>query len=352
MIKPKIKRIAGFFFLIFLQSCVSPSYQNTTYDIEEFAADSLLIAEGRGAIEELESAPIEEEPDECKMKETIDEEDSLSFLLILPPKMPQWQNLKAIQERLSFKIREGSALFPLLGPVFLKELTLKEAKKELEARYQEIFPSATVYLEFINKKARRVQVIGGNVPFVQITNETRLNEILAFAGIRPETNLFKSYLLRNERKINVDFYKLVHEGDECENILVQDGDSLFLAPKEETTVLVAGEVFTPLSLPIPSGKISLKEALAAARGALFTASKSHIYVIRSKMQRPKIYCISWEEILQRRDKELYLMDGDILYLTERPITKWNRFMSQLLPAFSCLEITAPFKVLVVEQEPL
>jgi polysaccharide export outer membrane protein len=32
------------------------------------------------------------------------------------------------------------------------------------------------------------------------------------------------------------------------------------------------------------------------------------------------------------------MPGDIVYVASKPITEWNRFISQLLPSFTGLEI--------------
>ena len=80
------------------------------------------------------------------------------------------------------------------------------------------------------------------------------------------------------------------------------------------------------------------EALAEARGIPYTGDKSCIFVIRGSIQKPKIYQLNWEHVLHLPNDSLLLMPGDIVYVASKPITEWNRFISQLLPSFSGLEI--------------
>jgi polysaccharide export outer membrane protein len=82
--------------------------------------------------------------------------------------------------------------------------------------------------------------------------------------------------------------------------------------------------------------MSLREALVSAGGIPFTGDKRHIQVIRGNLQCPKIYVLSWEHIVHLPNDSLLLMPGDTVYISEKPITQWNRFIEQLLPSFQGL----------------
>jgi polysaccharide export outer membrane protein len=92
------------------------------------------------------------------------------------------------------------------------------------------------------------------------------------------------------------------------------------------------------SLAIPSGSVSLRQALAQAGGIPYTGDKSYIQIIRGSIAQPKIYTLSWEHVIHLPNDSLLLMPGDIVYVAAKPITEWNRFISQLLPSFSGIEV--------------
>jgi polysaccharide export outer membrane protein len=84
---------------------------------------------------------------------------------------------------------------------------------------------------------------------------------------------------------------------------------------------------------LPYGFISLREALVTGGGIPFTGNRDCIQVIRGNLINPKIYVLSWEHIVNLPNDSLLLMPGDTIYVTEKPITQWNRFIDQLLPSF-------------------
>ena len=98
--------------------------------------------------------------------------------------------------------------------------------------------------------------------------------------------------------------------------------------------MVMGEVNAPRVVNLPYGFISLKEALVMAGGIPFTGNRNCIQIIRGNLQCPKIYQISWNHIIHLPNDSLLLMPGDTVYVSEKPITQWNRFLDQLLPSCS------------------
>ena len=165
-----------------------------------------------------------------------------------------------------------------------------------------------------------------------VNGRVRLFEVLSKAGISPNTNLFKSYVLRDELMLPVDMSKLVLEGDMSQNIVMRPGDKIFIASAAMANVMIMGEVGIASVIPVPTGSISMRQALASAGGIPFTGNRQCIQVIRGSALNPKIYRLSWNHITFLPNDALLLMPGDTIYITETPITKWNRFINQLLPS--------------------
>ena len=113
---------------------------------------------------------------------------------------------------------------------------------------------------------------------------------------------------------------------------MRPGDKIFIANAAAANIMIMGEVGIASVIPVPTGSISIRQALAAAGGIPFTGNKQCIQVIRGNAINPKIYRLSWNHITFLPNDSLLLMPGDTIYISETPITKWNRFINQLLPS--------------------
>jgi polysaccharide export outer membrane protein len=138
--------------------------------------------------------------------------------------------------------------------------------------------------------------------------------------------------MRDGQQLPIDLYKLIHEGDNRQNVIMHGGDQIFIAKGSDATVMVTGEVRKPMDIPIYYGSISLREVLVKAGGIPFTGDKGSILIIRGNFVRPKIYCLAWSDMTRVPNQSLLLMPGDIVVVSERPITEWHRFISQLQPS--------------------
>lgn len=335
-------------FAIFLTSCTPLPYNDTAYGIEEFISDSSVIGQGKQSIQQLEESKV----NAC-LKRTLqpyDEElingDVLSIILHCPNRDDRVKNLQFINEVSGFTVSNMQLSLPEIPIIDVTGLTLSQTRSLVEATYQEQLPNARIYMDFKKRKVRYVQIIGARVPFVEVDGKIRLSEVIAKAKLPSNANFFKSYVLRGSCQLPVDLNKLIVEGDDSQNIVVRGGDKIFIAQARDSIVMIMGEVHHPVVYPIPHGSISLKEAIAHASGILFTGSDCGIYVIRGNLKRPKVYHLSWKEINTVSNNSLLLMDGDVVYISERRITDWNRFISQLQPTligfqtgYNCYNIT-------------
>lgn len=329
-----LKLIIKWLILLLLAGCTPPIYQNTTYDIEELMRDSDKIALGKHAHLQLEHDKGEE-----FFEEIVMDGDELNIALYCPRRPDRMRILGEINQATSFRVCQGKICLPYLSTIEVEGLTLNEVKAKVQTAYCKQIPDTQVFVNFKQLRERHVQIIGAAQPTVMVDGRTRLSEVLARASLPPYANLFKSYVLRNGQQLPIDLFKLIHEGDENQNIVMRGGDQIFIANASDSIIMVMGEVFRPGIVHAPYGFLSLREALVSAGGIPFTGNKGYIQVIRGDIVRPKIYCLAWKDVVHSPNQSLLLVPGDIVVVDERPITGWNRFINQVQPSTAGMQNT-------------
>lgn len=321
-------------------SCSAPYMGKDLFGADEFVMDSYRIREGKFSIlemegqpnEELEASLLEEYPD------TLHNGDILMIALYHPKRSDIVDAVKEIGSTVGFNVSDGKVLLPDLPPIEVVGLTLEEAREKIQSLYNSQIRDTEVFLAYKDRIERKVELAGlVSLPSVPIDGKIRLFDVLAKAKVPVDANLFKSYVARNGKLLPVDINKLFKDGDMGQNIVMRGGDKIYIADPSAASLMVMGEVGCERVIPLPSGSLPLRYAIAAAGGIPFTGDKSYIQVIRGNITNPKIYTLSWEHVIHLPNESLLLMPGDIVYVAAKPITEWNRFISQLLPSFGGLE---------------
>jgi polysaccharide export outer membrane protein len=304
-------------------SCTPCGYKYRMEGAQEFVLDSYRIQQGKFSILELEGVPVFPFPC-CYLEEyedIIDEDDVLKIAIFHPSRVDLMLAVNAVGETVGYRVINGAIRIPGL------------------LLYNREIVNVEVFIEYRERLHSKVDLIGSlGVSEVPVNGRIRLYEVLSIAKIPPNANLFKSYVVREGCILPIDLYKLVHEGDMSQNIVMRPKDKIYIADPMASTVMVMGEVGFAQVIPVPAGSISLREAIAAAGGIPFTGDKRCIQVIRGNIINPKIYKLSWNHIAYLPNESLLLMPGDTVYISERPITKWNRFIEQLLPSSLLIDL--------------
>ncbi len=339
-----IKRAIYFSLLVIISLFVgcSSNYQGKEiFGAEEFVLDSYKIREGKFSILELEGQEYSELSPQLleEYKDTITDGDILNVIVYHPSRKDINESVISIGSQIGFKVVDGKISLPDIPPIFVAGLTLEQAREKIENQYCKDFKEVEIFISYKNRIVKKVELAGlVQLPSIPVDGKKRLYDVLAEAKIPPEANLFKSYFLRDGKQLPVDFIKLLKEGDMSQNIVMRGGDKIYIAAPLAASLMVMGEVALERLIDLPDGKMSLRHALAAAKGIPFTGDKSYIQVIRGNIANPKIYLLSWDHVIQLPNNSLLLMPGDIVYVASKPITEWNRFISQLLPSFTYFEL--------------
>lgn len=325
-----------------LAGCSNAPYRGKdVLGADEFVIDSYRIQGGKLSILELEGKPCDE-LDPALLDEypdTIEEGDVLKVELYHPTRTDLMAAVRTIGNQIGYIVSDGAITLPNLPPFHVAGLTLAEAQEALQRAYDLDVADSEVFLAYKERKLRRVELAGMvQVPTLPVNGRVRLFDILAEARVPVDANLFKSYLVRAGKLIPVDMYKLVVDGDMTQNVVMRGGDKLYIAPAKASTLMVMGEVNREKVIDLPAGFMPLREALALAGGIPYTGDKGYIQIIRGNILRPKIYTLNWEHVIRLPTSSLLLMPGDIVYVAATPIAQWNRFVTQIFPTLTGIEL--------------
>jgi len=339
-------RRKGLFLLLlspfFFGGCANLPYQGgDVLGADEFVIDSYKIKEGKFSILEMEGSPLLTlNPDFLEeYKDTIGNGDVLEIAIYHPTRGDLAGAVQSIGASVGYVVRDKKILLPDLHTIEVAGLTIGEAREKIQAAYDSEIADIEVFLGYKKRKERKIQLAGlVSTPAIPINGKKRLFEVLAEARVPANANLFKSYLVRDDLPVPVDMFKLVKDGDMSQNIVMRPGDKVYIAEPSASTLMVMGEVRQEKVIDLPSGFMSLREVLALAGGIPYTGDKGYIQIIRGNILRPKIYTLNWKHVIRLPSSSLLLMPGDIVYVAATPITEWNRFITQIFPTLTGIEL--------------
>jgi len=321
--------------LFLVAACTNPPYHGAgVCGADDLVIDSYQVREGKFAILSMDGQcydcldPELLEP----YDDLIQEGDLLKVALYHPTRGDISSSVHAIGQAIGYRVASGQLQLPDLAPVDIAGLSLTQAKEKIESVYRSQIQDIEVYLTYQERSMRKVELMGlVEKSVIPIDGQMRLFEVLALAKVPANANLFKSYVVRDCELLPVDLYRLVKEGDMCQNIVMRGGDKIYIADPSASSLMVLGEVNKQRVIDLPNGFMTLRQALAEAGGIPISGNKSSIQVIRGNLIHPKIYTVHWEHVVQLPSDSLLLIPGDIVYVAATPIAEWDRFVNQILP---------------------
>lgn len=218
----------------------------------------------------------------------------------------------------------GAISYLFVNALPVRGRTIGEVRLALEDRLKRYYKAPLVLITLVDPADEHFTILGevmqaGRYPIVGRT--TLLNAMAIGGGFRlqeyryetyDQADLSRSFLARKGRYIPVDFERLVSQGDLSQDVPLQDGDYVYIAPVNMDRVYVLGEVRTPVYIQYMD-TMSLVEALTEAGGITIKAS-SRVAVVRGGLACPKQYLIDINLILKGYACDFTLEPGDIVYV--------------------------------------
>jgi len=172
-----------------------------------------------------------------------------------------------------------------------------------------------------------------------------LSEAMGTASVDVQNaNLSNVMLSRDGQVYHLDIGDL-SENALAKRIYLKAGDRVYLPYNDRQEVYVMGEVGHPLALRFKTADLTLTQAIGQAGGLNQVTSKGKIYVIRNTSGKGSPHATVYELDAQSAvafalGSQFVVKPGDVVFASAAGITRWNRFLTQLLPITSALSATA------------
>jgi polysaccharide export outer membrane protein len=236
---------------------------------------------------------------------------------------------------------DGTLFYPYVGELKVSGLTIEELRKAISDKLAKYVEKPQVDVNVIGYGSQRVTFQGAFVktdpqPITAIP--TTLAQALGAATINTEqADLSGLVLSRDGHDYRIDLDALNTNKAMAQDVYLKPGDRLFLPYNDRHEVYVIGEVNRPMALTFKTSNLTLTQALGRAGGLNPTTSKGKaVYVIRGiedlDTARGTVYQ------LDARSPDAFILadqfkvkPGDVVFVGPADVTRWNRFLSQLLP---------------------
>jgi polysaccharide export outer membrane protein len=168
-------------------------------------------------------------------------------------------------------------------------------------------------------KSRPVYFIGGfgRPGVMQLTRDlTLLQAISILGGVTTNADAEKGFLLRGDKRIPIDFNRLVQRGDMTQNPKLEPGDSVVVPLAD--AVYVNGEVKAPGAVKY-SGDLTILRALTQVGGLTPLASAGRVDILRGSAEKKERIRVDVDKMMRSPDEhpDLRLQPNDIIFVPQR-----------------------------------
>lgn len=219
---------------------------------------------------------------------------------------------------------DGKVTIPLLGDIMARGLRPEQFQKRLEKKLASFVrtPSVTVMVAGIN--SFKIFLVGGGVApqVVALKSDTTMLQLFARIGSIENADIEGAFLLRDKKKVEVDFYNLVVNGDFNLDIPLKPGDMVFVPDSFKTRLQVVGAVKNPQTLSYKRGLTIVDAVLLAGGFTEFADPKKVTVLRRSKDKKGKDtieeIVVRFNDIVKKGkvEKNIVLLPGDMIIVKE------------------------------------
>lgn len=226
---------------------------------------------------------------------------------------------------------DGRVEIPYVGTIQVIGKSLSEVSADLGEKIRPVSSTARTSVIRSDRMARMANVIGevktpGPVP-LERAGITSVDLISASGGPKDSEHLFKYTLRRSGRDYNFDYLAFRQKP-----FVIEEGDLLSVTTDTSNRFHVMGAINRPTTVAFPVPSPTLADALGSATGLDERRSDpSGVFIFR-KGNPDLVYTFNLKDPASIHLIQRFPIQGnDIVYVTEAPLARWNRLISQILP---------------------
>ncbi|MNM67778.1 Polysaccharide biosynthesis/export protein [compost metagenome] len=248
---------------------------------------------------------------------------------------------------------DGSLFYPYIGNVRASGRTIEQLRADISGRLAQYVESPQVDVSVLRYASQKVVLngaFGKSGPQPITTTPLSLMEAIGNGGVNTgAADLSGLILKRDGREYLLDLDSLNYQDSELYSIYLKDGDQIYLPYNDSKKVYLMGEVNGARALTYKTRNLNLADAIGTVGGLNQTTSNGKaVYVIRGvenlEKEPAKVFQLDAQSptafILAQR---FNLQPQDVVYVGPAGVTRWNRFISQLLGSATILGTGANIK---------
>ena len=241
---------------------------------------------------------------------------------------------------------DGTLFYPYVGLLKAQGMTLEQLRDAITRKLAAYVEKPQVDVSVISYGSQQITLRGAftdTMPQALTVIPLTLSQAIGRAKIdTTQANLSNLILTRDGEEYHLDLDTLSRTPHGLDRIWLKAGDEIYLSYADRQEVYMMGEVVRPQALPFKTAELTLTQALGKVGGLDPTTSKGKsVYVIRGVKNVEKTPA----EIFQLDassptafvlGSQFLVHPGDVVFVGAAGITRWNRYISQLLPSSSII----------------
>ncbi len=243
---------------------------------------------------------------------------------------------------------DGTIYFPFAGKVHAAGKTIEQLRQLLSSELSTYIKDPQVDVSVVDYGSQHVLMEGAfskTGPQPITTVPLTLADAMGTASVDAQNaNLSNVMLSRDGQVYHLDIGSLA-ENNLAKRIYLKAGDRVYLPYNDNQEIYVMGEVGHPSALRFKTADLTLTQAIGKAGGLNQVTSKGKIYVIRNTSSKGSPHATVYEldaksAVAFALGDQFMVKPGDVVFASAAGITRWNRFLTQLLPLTSALSAAA------------
>lgn len=142
----------------------------------------------------------------------------------------------------------------------------------------------------------------------------------------------RAFLIRQGKRMPVDFVKLFQQGDLSQNIQLEPGDYIYFPSTSVNEVYVLGSVANPGTVGVTENA-SVLSIITVRGGFTPKAYSKRVLVIRGSLNQPETFIVNVEAVLSAETVDFLVQPKDIIYVADRPWARVEELVDMAIKAF-------------------
>ncbi len=294
--------------------------------------------------------PVTEHADENQVFVTVDGEPQYKIGPKDVLEITIWQGAEAKKEEVQVT-SDGKISFGFIEDLDVAGLTERQLDDKVTILMGRYIKNPSIDVRVKEFKSYSVMVLGaiqastnrGPGRYNLSGRTTVLGAISMAGGPRSDANLGDIKVRRkNGQSTTLNLFKTMVEGDQSQNIPVDDDDMIYVpqVTKEDNRVYVFGEVSKPGIVTFKGNKLSMFDAIAQAGGVTVFAHEEDTRIVRGDISQPEVILADYEKLVEEGDytQNIDLLNGDLVYVPRSAMGSVNRFMQRIRPILELIYI--------------